>query len=232
MNRIHAAIFAVALIASPALADDRAPPTLTASAEGQAEVVPDIVTVTLGVVSEARSAGEALAANSKDMTAAIAAIREAGVAEKDIATTGFSVSPVYAEQKPGEAQPRITGYQVSNQVQVTIRDLKASGDILDKVIAAGANQVNGIAFDVADPDKPAEAALTDAIAEAKKKAARMADAAGVRLVRIVSVTADGGARPVFAMDGGMRALKAPVPIMAGTRTVSASATIVWEIAAE
>jgi uncharacterized protein YggE len=234
MHRITAAFFTLALLATPALAVDQPPtPTLTATAEGEMLVVPDIVTVTLGVISEAKSAAEALASNSKDMETVIAAIKAAGVPEKDIATTGFNVSPVYVRPTPDQPdiQPKITGYQVSNQLRVTIRDLRASGGILDKVIAAGANQVNGISFDVAHPDQPADAALKDAIAQAKKKAELMAEAAGVELVRILSVTTGSGPRPVFvAFDGGMPRAANAVPVMAGERTVSATATIVWEIA--
>jgi len=230
------AVAASLLVAAPAFAEDKAvTPTLTATAEGSFEVTPDIVTVTLGVVSNGKTATEALAANSTDMNAAIAAIKAAGVAEKDIGTSGFNISPVYARQPDNQPDEpaKVIGYQVSNQVTVTIRDLKGSGAILDKVVSAGANQVNGISFDVSDAQAAADAALKDAIAKAKKKAELMAEAAGVKIVRIVSVTTDGGARPVFAAyDGGMmRAAKAPTPIMAGSRDVTAVATIVFEIAA-
>jgi uncharacterized protein YggE len=237
MLKLTAFAFAAAmLVAAPALAEDKTViPTLTSSAEGSVEVTPDIVNVTLGVVSNGKTAAEALAANSKDMNAAIEAIRGAGIAEKDIATSGFNINPIYAprpDNRPDEPA-KVIGYEVSNQVTVIIRDLKASGAILDKVVAAGANQVTGISFDVADPAAPADAALKDAIAKARKKAELMAAAAGLKLVRIVSVTTDGAARPVFAAyDGMVRAAKAPTPIMAGSRTVSATATIIWEVAAE
>jgi uncharacterized protein YggE len=230
------AFAATMLLAVPAMAEERAlTPTLTSTAEGSVEVTPDIVNVTLGVVSNGKTAAEALEANSKDMNAAIEAIKAAGVAEKDIGTSGFNVSPVYAPRPDNQpdAPARVIGYEVSDQVTVTIRDLKASGAILDKVVAAGANRISGISFDVSDPSTSADAALKDAIAQSKKKAELMADAADLKLVRIVSITTDGGARPVFAAyDGAMlRAAKAPTPIMAGSRTVSAMATIVWEVAA-
>jgi uncharacterized protein YggE len=230
------AFAATMLLAVPAMAEERAlTPTLTSTAEGSVEVTPDIVNVTLGVVSNGKTAAEALETNSKDMNAAIEAIKAAGVAEKDVGTSGFSVSPVYAPRPDNQpdAPARVIGYEVSNQVTVTIRDLKASGAILDKVVAAGANRISGISFDVSDPSTSADAALKDAIAQSKKKAELMADAADLKLVRIVSITTDGGARPVFAAyDGAMlRAAKAPTPIMAGSRTVSAMATIVWEVAA-
>jgi len=229
------AFCAAMLIAAPALAEDKTvTPTLTSTAEGSIDVTPDIVTVTLGVVSNGQTAAEALDANSRDMNTAIEAIKKAGIAEKDIGTTGFNVSPVYARQPDNQPDEpaKVIGYEVSNQVTITIRDLKASGAILDKVVGAGANRISGISFDVADAKTPADAALKNAIAESRRKAELMAEAAGVKLVRIVSINADGGARPVFAAyDGGMmRAAKAPTPIMAGSRTVTAMATIVWEIA--
>jgi uncharacterized protein YggE len=230
------AFAATMLLAVPALAEERTlTPTLTSTAEGSVDVTPDIVNVTLGVVSNGKTAAEALEANSKDMNAAIEAIKAAGVAEKDIGTSGFNVSPIYAPRPDNQpdAPAKVIGYEVSNQVTVTIRDLKASGVILDKVVAAGANRVSGISFDVSDPSASADAALKDAIAQSKKKAELMADAADLKLVRIVSITTDGGARPMFAAyDGAMlRAAKAPTPIMAGSRTVTATATIVWEVAA-
>lgn len=230
------AFAATMLLAVPALAEERTlTPTLTSTAEGSVDVTPDIVNVTLGVVSNGKTAAEALEANSKDMNAAIEAIKAAGVAEKDIGTSGFNVSPIYAPRPDNQpdAPAKVIGYEVSNQVTVTIRDLKASGAILDKVVAAGANRVSGISFDVSDPSASADAALKDAIAQSKKKAELMADAADLKLVRIVSITTDGGARPMFAAyDGAMlRAAKAPTPIMAGSRTVTATATIIWEVAA-
>jgi uncharacterized protein YggE len=222
-----------ALPALPALADAPQTPTLTATGDGTATVIPDIAIVTIGVASRARTAGAALAANSTDLTAAIAAIRGAGVDDKDIATSGFSIDPVYAEPKSGDvatAPPAIVGYSISNSVTVTIRDIARSGSILDKVVGAGANQVTGISFDVADPKSSREAALKSAIADALAKGQLMAGAASVKLVRILSVsTAEASPpRPVFAA----MALKAApsVPVMPGQQSVTASATVTWEIA--
>jgi uncharacterized protein YggE len=219
--------------ALPAFAEEAKVPMLTATGDGKVMVAPDIAIVTLGVVSQARTAGAALTANSNDMAKVIAAIRAAGVADKDIATTGISLEPVY-EQPPArddgsQDPPRVTGYRAANQVSVTLRALAASGAILDKVVAAGANQVNQISFTVADEKKPADAALADAIADATRKAALMADAAGEKLVRILSIsTAEaGGPRPYF--DAPPMAMRA-APIMPGERAITATATVTWEIA--
>ncbi len=210
------------------------PATLSASGEGEVMVVPDIAIVTIGVDTRGTTAGEALAANSADLTNVIQTIRAAGVADKDIATAGFSVSPVY-EQTPNNVRtdrpPKIIGYDVSNQVRVTIRDIAASGGILDKVVTAGANRVNGIAFDIADRQAAEDKAIAAAIAEARRRASIMAEAAGVKLMRITSVNANagGGPRPVFAR---MEMAAAPVPVMPGEQSVTANASITWQVAEE
>jgi uncharacterized protein YggE len=207
-------------------------PTLTANGTGTVYVVPDIAIVSIGVTSRGATAAEALASNSAGLTAAIDTIKEQGVEEKDIGTSGFSIFPVYETNEDGAQSepPRIVGYQVTNEVRVTIRDIAKSGAILDKVVSAGANQVNGITFDSADRQTPADASLAAAVADAKRQAEIMASAAGVRLVRITNVNASsGGVQPMFAR-ADMMAASGPVPVMPGQREVNANATVTWEIA--
>jgi uncharacterized protein YggE len=215
----------------PAFAD--APvPQLTANGEGTVIVVPDIAIVTLGVATDGKTAAEALAGNSSAMEASIAAIRAAGVAEKDIATSGFNVSPVYSNppvrDDGSQGDPKIVGYRVSNEVRVTVRDIGAAGGLLDHVVTAGANMVSGISFDNADNKGLGDRAILAAIADAKRKAALMADAAGVKLVRILSVSTNEGPPP--PMPYRMEMAAKAVPVMAGERAVTANATIVWEVA--
>ena len=232
MKPFAAAFAAVAFIALPALADEPAPPSLQASGQGIEYAVPDIAIVTLGVTSRGRTASEALTANSTDLAAAIAAITGSGVADKDIGTSGFSIYPVYAQNSDGSQTqpPKIAGYEVSNEVRVTIRDIAQSGAILDKVVTAGANQVSGIAFDISDRTTAANQAIRAAITDARAKAELMADAAGLRLVRILTLSAgeNGGPRPGMAFD--MAAKAAPVPVMPGQQSVSANAQVAWEVA--
>ncbi|MEQ8694975.1 MAG: SIMPL domain-containing protein [Bauldia litoralis] len=234
--RYPAAAFAVLLALSvPALAQQEPRiATLNANGSGAVSVAPDIAIVTIGVVSRAKTAREALDANNADLASVIASIQGEGVKDADIGTSGFSVSPIY-EQRPTrssgdgpEELARITGYQVSNNVTVTIRDVVQSGAILDKVVSAGANQINSIQFDVSDPQKSTDEALAAAIADARRMAELMADAAGVRLVRILDINASGG-RPMFAR-AEMADASRMVPIMPGERDVTANANITWEIA--
>ena len=220
------------IVAAPAFAQQPTErPTLTANGEGVVYAAPDIALVTLGVVSQAETPAAALDANNADMQSVIDATLAAGVAEDDIATTNFSINPVYAPQDPNnfQAQPRIIGYEVRNDVTIRIRGLDASGTVLDQVVRAGANQVTGLSFDLAEPQAARDDAIRAAIADARRRAELMAEAAGVRLGRVVSITTFDGAAPQFEM----RAMAAQaVPVMGGQRSISANATLIFEIAAE
>lgn len=231
MKTMLAAFALMAGLVAPALAQ-QSPPTLTANGEGTENAAPDIAIVTLGVLSQSETARAALDANNEQMEAVIQSIRGESVEDKDIQTTGFSISPVYNEPSPrsnGEpVAPTIVGYQVSNQVRVVIRDLDKTGSVLDKAVTAGANQAASISFDIAERDALVNKAIEAAIADAKAKAELMAEAAGVRLVRILSVNAgEGGGAPRF--DRVAVQAKA-VPVMRGQLGISANASINWEIA--
>ena len=231
MRRLLALLATLLPLALPALADEPKPPTLTATGEGSAYAVPDIAVVTIGVVSNGRTAQAALNANSSDMAAVIASIRAAGIEDKDIGTSGFNVNPVYPpERAPNASEPgKIVGYRVGNDVRVTIRDFAKAGGVLDRVVTAGANEVNGISFELSDRAGPADQALKAAVAEATRKAGVMADAAGLKLVRLINLTTD-ESRPVPFGPMPMAVAKAAVPIMAGQQQITASVTGVWEIA--
>lgn len=222
-------------LATPAAAQSASDvPTLIANGTGTVYVVPDIAIVTIGVTSRAATAADALGANSTDLNAVITAVEAEGVAKGDIGTQGFSIFPVYEQPPEGQTQtdpPRIVGYQVTNEVRVTIRDITTSGGILDKVVAAGANQVNGITFDSSDRKTPADAALADAVADARRQAEILAEAAGVRLVRIVNISASSGMmEPMMARYDMAVSAAPPTPVMPGQRAVNANASVTWEIA--
>lgn len=229
-----AAFTAILALSAPVVAQEQPRiATLSANGTGSVSVVPDIAIVVMGVTTRAKTAREALDANNAELAKVIAAIQAEGVKDTDIGTSGFSVNPIY-ESKPRSASstdpdlPVILGYKVSNSVRVTIRDIAASGALLDKVVTAGANQIDAIEFDVSDPQEPSDEALAAAIADANRMAKLMADAAGVRLVRILDVNASSG-RPAFARME-TRAMSDAVPIMPGERQVTGNANVTWEIA--
>ncbi|HET7714204.1 MAG TPA: SIMPL domain-containing protein [Bauldia sp.] len=242
MNRIvkpfAAAFAALTIFAVPAGAEvEPRIPSLNASGEGFVMVVPDIAIVTIGVTTRAETARAALDQNSAETARVIAAITGAGIEARDVQTSGLSVFPVYEERPPradGEggivALPKIVGYQVQNEVRVTVREIGKSGALLDQVVSAGANQISGIYFDVSDPAAAADEALRKAIADARRKAELMAAAAGVRIVRILDISG-GGSFPVFRAERAAFDAAAPsVPVMPGETRVSANANIIFEIA--
>lgn len=222
-------------LAVPAAAQDN-PPTLSASGEGVVSAAPDMAVVTLGVLSQAPTAREALDGNNADMDKVIQAVRGQAIADKDISTTGFSINPVYSrppQPRAGEepAEPKIVAYQVSNQIRIVVRAIDKTGAVVDSAVTAGANQAGSINFDIDDRQGLADKAIAAAIADARRKAELMAEAAGVRLVRVLNINAnEGGGRPMFRLEARDAAAAPPVPVMGGELSVSANAQISWEIA--
>lgn len=215
----------------PALADD-GPPTLTASGRGVENAAPDLAILSLGVLSRAKTARAALDANNADMEDLISVIRAENIADKDISTSGFSIGPVYAQPprpRPGELsqEPKIVAYQVSNQLRIIVRELETTGAVLDRAVSAGANQAASISFDIDDRQALVDKATKSAIGEAQRTAYLMAEAAGVRLVRILKVNANEGGG--IMREAAAFSAKA-VPVMGGELAVSVTASIDWEIA--
>lgn len=233
-----AALIALAFVTpavAPAIAQDN-PPTLSASGEGIENAAPDVAVVTLGVLSRAPSARQALDANNTEMDKVIQAVRGQAIADKDIATTGFSISPVYSQPiQPRDGsrpfEPEIIAYQVSNQVRIVVRDIDKTGVVVDSAVTAGANQAGSINFEIEDRQALADKAIAEAIADARRKAELMAAAAGVRLVRVLTVNAnEGGGGPVYRLEAARASAAPPVPVMGGELSVTANAQISWEIA--
>lgn len=192
-------------IGGPAPAMAPANTLLTVSAEGRATRAPDVAVFTAGVASTGATAGQALSANAAAMNRVIAALEKAGVASRDIQTSNLSLNPVYAEPRRlpdgriEQGAPRITGYQVSNQVTVKQRNLDRFGQVIDTLVAAGANQVNGPSFQVDSSDAALDEARTDAIRKARARAELYAKAAGLRIVRILTINESGAASPPMPM---------------------------------
>jgi hypothetical protein len=166
-------------------------------AEGEVTRTPDVATISAGVVTQAATAGVAMSENGQRMSAAIAALKKAGVADRDIQTSSINLSPQY---RYGENMPPVlTGYQASNQVSVRFRDIKRSGAILDALVAVGANQINGPSFGVDKPEAALDEARTAAMAKARARADLYARAAGMSVKRILAISESGGAAPPYPM---------------------------------
>lgn len=225
---LAAASFFIVLVTIPLRAEDKPMDRLiTVSATGYAYAEPDQATVSAGVTAEATTAEAALAANSELMQKVVEGLKQAGVAAKDIQTSNFNLEPRYSHPKDN-ASPVIDGYRVSNQVSVLVRDLKSLGGLLDKLVSLGANQVNGLSFEVSKAETLKDDARKEAVANARRRAELLAAAAGAQVGEVVTIseeTSFGGPRPM-----GMRAAKADmVPIEAGTETLEARVTVTWKL---
>ena len=209
---------------------------LTITAEGKSTRTPDMAVFTAGVVSEGKTASEALAANAAAMTKVIATLKKAGIADKDIQTSQINLNPVYGQPVIGPngqvvQEPRIVGYQASNSVTIRSRDIKGFGKVLDALVASGSNQINGPAFQMSDPRAAMDEARGDAMKQARARADLYAKAAGLRVVRIVSISEGGGyspPQPVYAM--AKMADASSSPIAAGEVEAQVSLTVQFELA--
>lgn len=241
-----AAFTALALASAPAAMAQQTVPAieaghtlLTINAEGSTTRTPDMASYSAGVTSQGTTASEAMGANSQAMARVIAALKKAGIADKDIQTTNLSLNPVYAEPKRQpdgsfSGEPRaIVGYQATNTVNVRQRKLADTGKVIDALVTAGANQVNGPDFTLSQPDAAQDEARTDAIRTARARADLYARAAGLRVVRIVSISEGGGYAPqpmIYARNkAAMESLASAPPVAAGELQMSVNVTVQFEL---
>lgn len=225
---------AFVLAATPALAatEGGAPSrTMTVSGNGIATGKPDIATINLGVLSEAKTATAALAENNQKMATLLGSLKKAGIKEKDIQTSRFDVSPRYAKNRVGSSytENRIDGYRVSNQVHVIVRDLDRFGKILDTAVGDGANAMNGISFGFSDPDPLVDKARVNAILDAKRKATLYAETAEIGLGKILTFQEQYSGSPQPKQARMMAESMSSVPIAVGESQISASVTITFEL---
>ena len=221
VSRVLLVLFVSALALVPAHATEK---LVTVTGEATVAVAPDTAMIRLGVGTQEKTAREASEANARQMTAVIAAIKDTGVADRDIQTSRLSLQPQYDPNKSGTA--RLTGFQASNQVTVRIRDIDKLPTVLDRAITAGANEMSGIEFVVSEQSKLLDQARDDAIADTRRKADLYAKAAGAKLGRVVSITEEGSApppRPIQALRAGA------VPIAPSEQTLRAIVTVSYEL---
>lgn len=186
---------------------------LSVSAQAESKRVPDVATVSTGVVTQSADANSAMRANATQMDKVMVAIKAAGVAERDIQTSGVNLNPQY---KYAENQnPTIVGYQASNNVNIKIRDIGKLGKVLDSLVASGANQINGPTFEIDQPEPVYDEARRAALEKAQARAQMYAKALGMRVRRIVSISEGSGFRPPV-----------PMPMMAMARAKSESDTAI------
>ena len=222
----------LALFLTSAYADEaKLPRTMSLSGHGEVRMAPDLAIVTVGVMSSAATAREALDANTKSMEGVMAALSNASIEARDIQTSNFSVNPRYDYGQNNAQPPKVIGYDVSNNVTVSVRKLDGLGAVLDQVVSSGSNQINGIQFQVSKPEAATDEARKLAVADARRKAKVYADASGVALGPIMSLSEGGGYQPPVPLYKSMRAEAASVdvPIAQGEQAISVDVNITWEI---
>lgn len=254
---------ALALVPGVAFAQGLQAPTVTMSpdgallnvtAEGRSERKPDLATFNAGVVTQARTASEAMTDNSTRMNALVAALKRSGVAERDIQTSTLNLQPQYhypqppppprrlpdgavAVTEPAEPQaPRIIGYEARNTVTVKVRRVDRLGGVVDTLVEAGSNQVDGPYFSLDKPEAAADQARAEALRTARQRADLYAREAGFSRARIVSITEGGGYFPIAQnivvtaqSRGGIGAMAPPpppqAPVQPGEVSVGASLSV-------
>lgn len=204
---------------------------VTVGGHGDVRLPPDIAYITIGVHSEGDDIGQVVSANAAQVAAVMAALTNAGVAKEDIQTSNFSV---YTNQKYDQisGQPSGVTYSVDNQVNVTARNLDQLGALLDSAVQAGANNIWGVSFDLADKTDAQSQARDKAVQNAKDQAQALASAAGVTLGAITSVSytpAQYYGGPYYGMGGGGGGEGATTSIVPGLITVSADVTITYAL---
>ena len=222
-------IFVIILMLVPfwAAAGDEAG-RITVTGEGRINAAPDMATISVGVSHEAETARDALSHVNDALADVLARLEASGIEPRDMQTNGLSLHPIWDHRSEGPA--RLRGYQASNNLQVRVRDLPALGGILDRVVSDGANQFHGLTFGLQNPRPSQDDARRAAVADAMGKARLYADAAGISLGAILSISENGGGGHAPAMMMERAVVVSDVPVAAGEVSVAMTVTMVFQIA--
>jgi uncharacterized protein YggE len=223
---------AMALPAAAQAADTPPPPRVIVLGEGEATAKPDMALLSLSVMREAATARAALDADNDAMAAVIAAMKASGIEERDLQTAGIQINPRYdySNKPDGSQEAKLVAYQVTNTLSVRVRDIARSGEILDKAVSLGVNQGGGISFTNEDPSATITEARKKAVADAVAKARTLAEAAGVKLGRVVEISEASYAPPPQPyLAKSMRADAAAVPVEAGENAYKVQVNMTFEL---
>ncbi|MBA3904964.1 MAG: hypothetical protein C0522_15025 [Rhodocyclaceae bacterium] len=206
--------------------------TLVVNASADVARAPDLAIINAGVQTDAVTAQAAMADNARKMAAVIATLKQRGVADKDMQTSGLSLNAQY-DYRQGNT-PKLTGYQATNTLTLRLRKLDSAGAMLDSLVTAGVNQINGPTFDLSDPEAALDEARQKAVQMARTRADLYAAAAGLKVKRILSI-AEGGApapQPVFLKAARMAAATpadATTELAPGEISRTATVSITFEL---
>jgi uncharacterized protein YggE len=202
--------------------------SIVVSGTGRVAVQPDVADLRLGVTVARPSVETARAEAGRTMDAILTAVQAAGVARRDVNTAMLSVQPRY-DYRDGQA-PQLTGYEIANIVEVTVRDLAQLGSVVDGALAAGATSMDGLAFRVSDPALPERQARISAMAEARARADVLAEAAGLSIEGVTDIVEGVPVRPPFPLAKANRMMIAEdvaTPVEAGSQEIAVSVTVTY-----
>ncbi|MEQ1943233.1 SIMPL domain-containing protein [Mesorhizobium sp. VNQ89] len=235
MNRRMMALGLAAAIALPAAAtaaETPIQPRIIVTGEGQASVAPDMALLSLSVMREAPTAREALDANNAAMTDVTKAIKDLGVADRDIQTSGLQIFPRYnfTNNPDGTQEAHLVAYQVTNTLSVRVRDITKTGEVLDKAVTLGVNQGGNITFTNDDSSATVTEARKRAVEDATQKANTLASAAGVKLGRVLEISDQTfGIQPMPIEAKAFDRAAAGIPIQAGENSYRVQVNMTFEL---
>lgn len=203
-------------------------PQLTVTGQGVAQVVPDMAQISLGVSARADDAAQALDAVAGSIAQMLTKLTEAGVAERDIQSTQVNLSPQYDYNRQNDGPPKLVGFVGSSTLSVKVQELSKLGAIMTAVTSVGANEINGLQFDVKDRASAEDTARTLAIKDAMSRATVLAEAAGLKLGAVLMMQ-EGGATPGRPVMMAMERASSDMPIAAGEMGINSSVTMVFEL---
>lgn len=228
----------VGLMAIPqiAAAQDAKPKqgTISVSGLGTATTAPDMATMSFAVVKQGQNASDAMSDNSKALSEVLKSLKEAGIAERDLQTSNFSIQPIYRQFEPKDGvypTPEITGYQVTNGVTIRVRDLSKLGSVIDTSVKLGINQGGDVTFGNDDTTKVVEDARKKAVEDALAKAKTLAESAGVKLGRVLEINENqyrANAQPIAYAAMAKMADEA-APIAAGENAYNVMVNVTFSI---
>jgi uncharacterized protein len=209
-------------------------PTITVTGRGQASGVPDMAMITLSVINQAKTAGEASQTTGKVAASLVEALKSMGIAPRDISTASIELRPAYTREAETRGVPKVVGYIASNRIALRLRDIAQVGMILDKSVSLGANEIMGPSFSFDNPDKLRDEARREAAIDALRIAKLYAEAMGVKLGNLRALTEEpqfGGPRPMAMMARAADAAPPATPVEPGEMDVTASITATFDIEA-
>jgi uncharacterized protein YggE len=235
--RLTFAALALAVVPMSALSaheSEKKEPVIVVSGQGDASVAPDLAIVTLSVAETAKTAREALDINNASMASVMKALKDQGIADRDLQTSSLSIQPQYSYPQNEDGTPKLpilNGYTVTNGLTVRVRDLAKLGAIIDQSVTSGVNQGGDVRFTNDNPEKALEEARAKAVKNAATKAKTLADAAGVKLGRVVEISESAGGvdpQPMMRLQMAKEAADA-VPIAAGENTYTVNVSVSFAI---